>query len=526
LVLISIFNTQIQKKMKTKNIIILMILVLCSSCSKDFLDKKPLVNSSAETYYSNEDEANTAIIGIYSNLKKEGFELAPLMIIGDDCSDDCDLGNSNSAAFSWLGPTAQALLDNKTLANNSQSSALWPRAFTGITWATDLIEGIKGNTTISDSKKNQFLGEAHFLRAFYYFFLTKQYGRLPIVDHKLSYAEYFSSRATINQTWVFIESDLKIAAQLLPKKNEYSGNDVGRSTKGAANTLLGKAYIYQSKFDSAYTVLNQVVSSGEYSLEPNYEDVFTLGHENGVESIFEIQHSMSNTGWSDANSGSILSFYSADANPNDPIKWHNGWSMHCPTQDLVNSYEQGDPRLHATIIFPNENFDGHINPNAASTTGYQEKKWYVPYAQRSQLDQSDNPKNIIIMRYADVLLYLAEAANEIGKPIEALKYMEQVRARARSNSTDPTVLPMIVETGKDALQQIIWHERRVELACEGQRFWDIVRQKRAGSIMRAFSMNYNTSKGKAFIDGVSEIFPIPAAQITVSDGKLAQNPGY
>lgn len=512
--------------MKAKNIIIFMILVLVSACSKDFLDKKPLVNSSAETYYSNEEEANTATIGIYSILKKEGFELAPFMIIGDDCSDDCDLGNSNSSAYSWLGPTAQALLDNKTIANNWISNALWTQAYIGITRSTDLIEGIKENTNIPDGKKNQFLGEAHFLRAFYYFFLTRQYGRQPIVDHKLTYAEYFTQRSTIEQTWAFIESDLKTAAQLLPKKNEYLANDMGRATKGAANTLLGKAYIYQSKFDSAYTVLSQVVSSGEYNLEPNFADVFTLAHENGVESIFEIQHSISNTGWSDANSGSILSFYDADANPDDPIKWHNGWSMHCPTQDLVNSFEQGDPRLHATIIFKNEFFDGHINPNVASTTGYQDKKWYVPYAQRSQLDQSDNPKNIIVMRYADVLLYLAEAANETGKPVEALDYLERVRGRARSNSTDPTVLPRIVETGKDALRQIIWHERRVELADEGQRFWDIVRQKRAGSVMRAFSSIYNSTKGKAFIDGVSEIFPIPADQVTVSDSKLEQNPGY
>jgi hypothetical protein len=512
--------------MKAKNIIILMIFVLFNSCSKDFLDKKPLVNASAETYYSNEKEANTAIIGIYSNLKKEGFELAPLMLIGDDCSDDCNLGNSNSAAFSWLGPTAQTLVDSKTLANNSQSSALWSRAFIGITWATDLIEGIKDNVNIASGKKNQFLGEAHFLRAFYYFFLTRQYGRLPIVDHKLSYDEYFTPRASVKQTWEFIESELKTAAQLLPKKAEYLSSDIGRASKGAANTLLGKVFMYQSKFDSAYTILNQVVSSGEYGLEPNFADVFTLEKENGVESIFEIQHSISNTGWSDANSGSILSFYDADANPDDPIKWHSGWSMHCPTQDLVNSFEQGDPRLHATIIFKNEFFDGHTNPNAASTTGYQDKKWYVPYAQRSQLDQSDNPKNIIIMRYADVLLYLSEAANEIGKPSEALQYLEQVRGRARSNSTDPTVLPKVIETGKVALRQIIWHERRVELADEGQRFWDIVRQGRAGSIMRAYSNTYNTSKGKAFIDGVSEIFPIPAAQVTVSNGKMEQNPGY
>lgn len=513
--------------MKTKNIFLVIILVLFSACSEDFLNKKPLVQSSAETYYSNEDEVNTAIIGCYSLMQDEGFELAPFMLIGDDCSDDYDLGNNKSEAFSWLGPTAQSLLKFDVTSTNWVSNALWSQGFRGITWTTQVIERVSANNIISDDKKNQFLGEAHFLRGLYYFFLTRQYGSLPIIDHVLSYDEYFMPRSTISETWTFIESELKTAAQLLPEKSGYSANDVGRATKGAVNALLGKAYIQQGKFDEAYTVLKTVVLSGQYGLEPIYSDIFTLEKENGIESIFEIQHSISNTGWSGANEGSILSFYEHDANPADNIKWHNGWSMHCPTQDLVNSYEAGDPRLHATVIFPNEDFDGHINLNLASSTGYQSKKWYVPYAQRSQNDQSDEPKNIIFIRYADVLLCLGEAANEIGKPGEALEYLEQVRSRARSNSTVPTVLPPVVVTDKITLREKIWQERRVELAGEGQRFWDIVRQGRAGSIMTAYFQTYTPSiKGQQFIVGKSEIFPIPSDQVTISNGKMEQNPGY
>lgn len=512
--------------MKAKYILILIILGLNIACNKTFLDKKPLVNSSAGEYYSNEDEANSAIIGIYSILQREGTVLAPFMLIGDDCSDDCTLGNSNSDAFSWLGAPAQELLKFTVISNSWVSNALWNQGFQGITWATLAISRISDNENISQDKRNQFIGEAHFLRALYYFFLTRQYGRLPIVDHVLSYDEYFSSRATITETWEFIESDLKTASQLLPTKSKYSGSDLGRVTKGAADALLGKVFIYQGKFDSAYQVLQAVVSSGEYGLEPNYADIFTLQNENGIESIFEIQHNTSGTGWSDANSGSILSFYEHDSDPNDPVKLHNGWSMHCPTQDLVDSYEEGDPRLYATVIFQDELWDGHVNKNIASPTGYQPKKWYVPYNERSTSDQSDNPKNIIFYRYADVLLYLAEAANEIGKPNEAIMYLEQVRERARSNSIDPNVLLEVSVTDKEILRQKIWHERRVELACEGQRFWDIVRQGRAGFIMRKYSQDYNSIKGQSFIDGKSEIFPIPVTQIDISNGKLEQNPGY
>jgi hypothetical protein len=254
--------------------------------------------------------------------------------------------------------------------------------------------------------------------------------------------------------------------------------------------------------------------------------VFTLEHENGVESIYEIQHMISGTGWSDSNEGSILSFYEHDADPDDDIKWHNGWSMHCPTWDLANSYEPGDPRKGATIIFEGDFFDGRIHKNRASSTGLQPKKWYIPYEQRSQIDQSDCPKNIIFIRYADILLYLAEAANETGKTSEALGFLEQVRARARASATETGALPQVTETGKDALRDLIWHERRVELACEGQRFWDLARQGRVGEVMKAYSTKYSSLKGRSFRDGISELQPIPVDQITTANGTLEQNPGY
>jgi len=511
--------------MKAKKTIFLAISVLLSACS-DFLDKNPLVESSAETYYSNVNEANDAIIGCYSVTQLETFQLGPFMIIGDDCSDDCDLGNENSEAFSWLGSTAQAILSFDTQPNNWVSNDLWNQGFSGINRTTQVIERIRENEEIPEAKRNQFMGEAYYLRAFFYFFLTRQYGRMPVIDHILTYDEYYMSRATLEETWNHIENDLKKAAGLLPEKDQYAAQDMGRATKGAANTLLGKAYIYQGKFQEAYDALIKVVNSGQYGLESNYADVFTLEHENGIESIYEIQHSTSGTGWSDSNEGSILSFYEHDADPDDPVKWHNGWSMHCPTWDLANAFEPGDPRKAATIIFEGDDFDGRIHKNAASSTGLQPKKWYIPYEQRSQIDQSDCPKNIIFSRYADVLLYLAEAANELGKTSEALDFLERVRSRARSNAEDPDVLPKVTETGKDALRDLIWHERRVELACEGQRFWDLLRQGRAGKIMKAYSTKYNSLKGRNFVEGKSELQPIPLAQVTVSNGTMEQNPGY
>lgn len=497
-----------------------------SSCS-GFLDEDPQVQTSVQSYYKTDAEANTAVIGLYSFMQDEEFQLGPFLIIGDDASDDTQTGNSKSEAYSWLGSVAEQIESFDTQPTNWVSNQLWAKGFRAVSNCTQAIASIEANAAgLKQNLKDQYLGEAHFLRALYYFFLTRQYGRLPIMNHVLSYDEYFSPRSSQDSTWAFIESDLKTAASLLPAKSGYSSSDMGRATQGAAWALLAKCYVYQSKWQDAYDYLKRVIDSGEYSLEPVYADIFTLKHENGCESIFEIQQSTSGTGWSNSNEGSILSFYEHDADPDDPVKWHNGWSMHCPTQDLVNEYEKGDPRLNATVIFPNEYFDGRINKNVASSTGYQSKKWYVPFAQRSQVDQSDNPKNIIIMRYADVLLYMAEACNELGKTDEALNYLEMVRARARKNSSDTNILPKVSVTDKDALRQAIWHERRVELACEGQRFFDLVRQGRAGSVMRAYSQKYNSFKGRNFVDGKNEVMPIPEAQVSVSNGALEQNPQY
>ena len=217
--------------MKNFKILILGLLVLQSSCS-DFLDKKPLVQTSVQTYYSTDEEVNSALMGIYSRLQRENFQLGPMLIIGDDCSDDADIGNENSEAFSWLGPVSQSLQKFDHLSTNWLSSALWGEAFTGISWTNQAIESILANRNLLSEKSDLYLGEAYFLRAFFYFFLTRQYGRMPIVDHVLSYNEFYSPRASIEETWDFIVRDLKKAIELLPKKSEYSASDLGRGSEG------------------------------------------------------------------------------------------------------------------------------------------------------------------------------------------------------------------------------------------------------------------------------------------------------
>ena len=529
--------------MRTNYIIIAMAFVFTFNSCSDFLDKTPLVNVAAENFYADEIQCNDAILGLYSIMQGESYLLDQFLFMGDLCSDDAQMGNSRSEAYSWLSSSVPAYLKFDILSTNSRNGNYWNQAFGGVSHATRAIVRIGENEKIDPVVKNTLIGEAYFIRGLFNFLLCRQYGRLQISDHILTYDEFYMPRATLAETWAFIESDLKEAARLLPEKSNIAAINEGRATKGAANAYLGRIYMYQGKFQEAYDILKTVESSGQYRLEASYDQIFNTTNRNGMESIFEIQFMTSGTGWANSNEGNILCFYVHDAgNPDaasygDTTKWHVGWSMQCPTQDLVDSYEPGDPRRAASIIFPGEFFDGNYHFNHSSSTSYQPKKWYVPYEHRSLTDQSDQPKNLISYRYADVLLYLAEAANETGKTAEALVYLEQVRGRARSNSDDPNVLPAITETGREALRNLIWNERRSELALEGERFWDLARQGRAGTVMRAYYKKYeenrtpttlapNFEKGRYFVDGRNEIFPIPSNQITASDGTLEQNPGY
>ena len=542
--------------MKSNKIILAAssLLLLCS-CS-DFLDKEPLVDMVAETYYSNSSEVNTAVLGAYSYIQTESYQLSSFLVVGDDCSDDYDLGNEYSEAFGWFGSPCQQLQRFEADYTNWVSSGLWSQAWSLINAANTIIDRVEANPELPEKCTHQYLGEAYFLRGFAYFFLCRQYGGMPLADHVLSYEEYYIPRSSQADTWTFIEQCFSKAAELLPKKSEMSSDELGRATQGAAYAMLGKTCLYAKDYQGCADALKQVIDSKEYQLETEFSDFFALSHENGCESVFEIQQNTSGTGWSDSNEGSILPFYEHDGCREyyaewgypDPQKYMHGWSMHCPTPDLVAEFEEGDPRLHKTIIFPGDMFDGRINKNLTSSTGYQSKKWFTPWADRAP-DESDTPNNILFVRYADVLLMYAEALNELGKSSNALDYLEQVRARARGG--DNTVLPKVTTTSQTGLRDAIWHERRVELAGEGQRFWDICRQGRAAQLMKAFynkykdgidvdycvcdgditkatmtTIKWSTTKGRSFQEGVSELCPIPQSAISSSNNTFEQNPGY
>jgi hypothetical protein len=318
-------------------------------------------------------------------------------------------------------------------------------------------------------------------------------------------SEYNIPRSTREEVYAAIEKDLTEAAGVLPVN--YGPTNVGRATKGAALALHAKVSLYQQKWQQVYDLTNQVMGLGVYSLFPNYEQMFRIANENNQESIFEIQAE-----YVPGNCGVSNSQYSEFQGVRGVAG--GGWGFNVPTEDLANAYEPGDPRRDATIIFRGETTPaGEAIPTSVPNPRYNQKS-YVPFRDYPGECSSGAGQNVRVIRYAEVLLMHAEAANELGKPEEALQSLNQVRARARGG--DASILPNVTTTNKDELRNAIWHERRVELALENERFFDLVRQGRAPQVLGP----------RGFVAGKNEVWPIPQNEIDLSAGVLTQNPGY
>jgi hypothetical protein len=286
---------------------------------------------------------------------------------------------------------------------------------------------------------------------------------------------------------------------------------VGRANKGAAMSLLAKVYLYKKQYQKAYDLSRAVINSNKYALVDDYSKNFrSKQYDNNSESIFEI-----GTG-TNVDCNAAIPFYVIAQGPRTGGLggWADlGFGLNNPSQDLVNAYEPGDKRDSITIIYigPDSTvlWDGFVVPgrNRVQNDRYNYKAYFGrktdTYCASNNTDHL--PKNIHIMRYAELLLINAEAGINIGNVGDALTNLSQVRQRAG-------LLPVAATIAN------VWAERRVELAMEQDRFFDIVRQGRAGILLRAL--------GKNFVDGKNEVFPIPQAQIDLSGGKLTQNNGY
>ena len=476
--------------MKNKIFLIILssILVMTQSCS-EFLDT-PAPNLSDAVYFSNDDAAINALAGAYDPMAWYGDMQLDDWAIGDVVSDDAEKGGENEGDQ----PDIQALATFTANAENSVIQGRWQIRYIGINRANKLIEGVTDNENISANVRKRVIAEAKFLRAFYLFELVKVFGGVPIVTKVLSPSEFTLPRNTEEECWAQIEKDLTEAAADLPKKSQLPAEEIGRATWGAATALLTKAYIFQEKWDAADKSATAIINSGEYDLDPDYGHIFSLDGDNGIESVWDIQYGDFNIGgWDRDNEGTTVCIFTRGRD-------NGGWGFVCPTQDLYDAFEPGDPRREYTIIkegdvlWAGTDDEEEFWIDAQNPTGYNSRKHILPASQQGQM--SEDPLNWHYIRFAEVLLWQAEARAHTGGDWETP--LNRVRARVG--------LPATTET--DALKAV-YHERRVELALEAHRYWDLVRTGR-GNLMKGYTDN-------------KRYFLIPQVEINLNPN-LTQNP--
>jgi len=615
-------------KLFTRFLSALMVFVLSglllAGCKDQLLNKKPRGKLTQASFFENKDQAIQATNATYQQMRDFNVHSFPWLGLTDIASDDASKG-STPADASFLSE-----VDNFTLdASNGALMGPWQAYYQGIYRANIAIQKIP-DIDMDTQLRDRLVGENIFLRAYYYFFLVRAFGGVPLVTKPLKPDEFNQSRASVEEVYAQIENDLKDAMAVLPLKSVYNASDMGRATKGAAQGLLAKVYLFEKKYQDAQQMAENVINSNEYSLLPDYGKIFTPEGENSSGSIFEIQAVAVETG----QGGTPYSVVQGvRGTPN------LGWGFNNPTRDLLQAYEDGDPRMEPTVLFVNEELpDGtdavRDNPNM-NDERYNQKP-FIPL---------DNPggnfnggSNIRRLRYADIILIAAEAAYQNGDADKARQYVNMVRQRARdgqeatiglqvepvagfvadtlgdaslsgqpfiryitsgspadnaslqqfdwelqnngsalvinnidiiqsvngnsvssvddfksqmksmqsgsnvslqvqritetydagsgtinrssqtvlATATTEQLLPDITSSGQDLLDAI-WHERRVELAMEQQRFFDLQREGRAGEVLRA--------QGKQYNDDVNNVYPIPQQELDI-DPNLNQNPGY
>ncbi len=535
--------------MKTRYFLAAAMALFLVSCKGWLGEDGPMTNHVSD-YFTGGDAALQVVTAAYTPLMWEyqGTYFSE-WFIGDIASDDALKGGQNTSDMS-----AAYEFDNfKTLSNNEILLQYYRAQYQGISRANLAIEQIAPmnvDEVFTEALRDRYVAEAKFLRAFYYFRLVRLFGGVPLVTAPIySSTNWKQPRATVEAVYGQIFEDLTFAASHLPKKSEYPDTDMGRATSGAAEAMLLKSHLYfagwyasrgnaadaAQEYDAAKAAGDAFLAhqDAEYGLWPNYADNFTLSGENGIESVFEIQYMKD--GMSDYGEGNGFSRGTFTErlmrSRSSAFGEHNGWGFNHPTQNLYDEYEDGDPRRDATILVPTDAEITNASDEIYLGNRYLSLKRTLMMENRkySALDHdSRGDINSIQIRLADVYLMYAEACVAANDVLSAKTYLEKVRARARGSES---ILPAFPYGGysdtADDLLKAIRHERRVELAMEGHRWFDLCRWGVAYDVMTAY-MATETAEAKAhqsaFIKGKHELMPIPQKEIEL--GGLDQNPNY
>lgn len=488
--------------MHTPKYFLILLLTAVMGCSDSFVDIPPEYSIDSENYFNVPDDYDQAVTAAYDMLQTTYLN----NMLGEIASDNTLCGGESSTDV----PGFQQIDDMIHTPVNDNLQDLWNWMFAGVQRAAYVIEF---KDKIDFQGKDALVAEAYFLRAYYNFELVKWFGPIPIkASGRFDVGDEQSlPRSPKNEVYALIENDLLTAIESLP----LNAAQDGRATRGAAQALLGKAYVYQDKFEDASQVLEEVINSGQYQLVSDYNSIFEHVGENGPGSVFEVQYTDAEGASFDCfqcSEGNIAVGFNGIRQYNGPL-FDSGFSFNVPTQELVDAFENGDLRKDVAILDIESwaNRFGATYGTGYEHTGYFNRKYIARKGDLNIGDQNlTNPNNYRAIRYADVLLLAAEANARKSSPDEnkARNYLNLVRQRAFGTTS------RAVNSSGTALQDAIFHERRVELAGEGHRFFDLVRTGKAAEEIDGFSA------------GKHDFFPIPFEEIQFSNGNWQQNNGY
>jgi len=417
--------------------------------------------------------------------------------------------------------------DFEYIATNDLIGSYWTANYEIIILANKILDDIaqseadKGTLSEGDLINRS---EAHFFRAFAFFNLVRAFGEVPKIDFRINNAEEANiPKSPTAEIYALIDADLETAEAHLPQS--WPPVYTGRLTWGAARALHARTYMMRNDWNNMHTAAMEVIQSGLYNLNTPYNQIFRETGENSSESVFELQCTATA---SQPGSNDIGSQFAQVQGVRGAGEWNLGWGWHTPTELLADAFEEGDPRKNETLLYfiktggdpssipANQPYGEKPISNADVINKYYNKKAYTNPSLRATYTKGGFWYNIRLIRYADVVLMAAEAANELGSTGEASDHLEMVRARARG--TNASLLPKVTTTNQAEMRNAIRHERRVELGMEFDRFYDLVRWGIAQEVLHA--------AGKTGYQEKHTLLPLPQNEVDKSNGVLVQNPNY
>lgn len=530
-------------KKNSKLLLILMlaapIIITVTGCTK-FLDRKPL-NSTLDDL--NQGALEGQVLGMYNILRTStGFSTLPWLdfhsIRDDDAQKGSDINDGKEIVTEF--DTYQYSKDDWA------PNEYWNEHYKMINAANNAIY-IADSLKVTDAASQRNIGEACFFRAYAYWELVKTYGEVPLINFKIvKPTDGLINKSPVTALYTFIDSNLQAAATLLPlNASEYGNGFTGRVTKGAANTLWAETYLFRKDWTKTVALCQQVIGSAQYSLNPNFSDNWKEwvsaaspgGGKNSRESIFEMQATTGAGAQSNGalDNGTDFGTCQQVRQNSSPLAWNLGWGWNAATQSLVDAFDPADPRKQQTVLFSGQSDGGtalggfgntlpaYTNPDGTGgglAQRYWNKKLYTGNdpAMRAFTGWINNNGaarwiNHRIFRYAEVILMLAEAANELGDGATAATNLELIRNRASGNlGPTRTILPPIAFVSQTQMRTAIKNERHYELAMEGKRFYDLVRWGDAITVL-----------GPLGYTNRARYYPIPQKAIDLTGGILKQN---